>query len=349
MNTHPNVLIQESPLAIPVKQLPESKDISKKTVKLAMLLQFDDACESPHGIEAILGDRYLYAHNGIFSRIRDAALRFRCEFTDRDSPLLRSYIAFPLFSLHEIIDQKTVPYVANTHLLRDMAYRKEDLALPVRFLLESMRHNYILHESSHLVAHQIVSGDCSVLEHCRSETERFVFRSLLTESFANTVERLASSVPRPPLIHMIFYVLNSYMDYQPQKGTVPARALEIFGLDKAFRLAFLSYIISNIIDDQIDITVRERVMDLVWGGSITREEAELVNESLCSGYRINTGFREETTRSYFRYFGAESSFLALKDMRVLMDDKISECVLHLISVLADLALPPSAQACDLCV
>lgn len=336
------LVAQGQPLRVPTKQLPENQDISSRFVKITTLLELDDACQAPHAIDAILGDRYLYTHNRMFSRVRDAALRYGCRFTDQDSPLLRSYIAFSLFSLHKIIDTKTVPYVANTGLLRDLAHRRQNLAVPVRFLMASMRHNYILHESSHLVAHQVITTEHHrALDHCRSEAERFVWTSILTEAFANTVERLASSDPCP-LIHVIFYLLNSYMDYRPEKWTQAAAALHAFGLERAFRLAFLSYVVSNILEDPTAPTIRDRVIDLVWGRPLAAEEIELVSRLLESGYRINTTFREETSRSYFRFFGAESSFLALKDMRAIMDDGISEALLRLVSMLAGVALPVAA-------
>src|SRR5580693_7957239 len=100
----------------------ETRHWFKLPVPLAWLCGLDEQ-PAPNALPDAFGDRYLYAHNPIFRKVRDAAVSFGYRFSSEDTPLWRDYQSFPLTTLHRILAEKTIPYCDNgtavEHLLRD--------------------------------------------------------------------------------------------------------------------------------------------------------------------------------------------------------------------------------------
>ena len=309
---------------------------TKKLIKIASLVAIDAECNATNGISGVIGDRYLYCHNPIFRRIRDTAIHAGCSFSAADSRLLRNYLSLPLFSLGEILEKRTIPYLENTLTLQEILRQNADIAVPVQLLLRNLRPNYLLHEASHFVGEQEIRNE--TWEFCESSRQRFVITSIVVEAFANTIERLASS-DNCALIHAIFFHLNSYMDYDPARWTIANQGLRVFGLHAAFRLAFLSYLLANISDDKVTTATADRIVDLVWERPLCQDERKLLLQLLGSGYRINPRFRDETSRAYFRWHGCETEFAALQVNSLIMSDRPTEAILRTMARFARIALP----------
>lgn len=325
----------------PGDQTARHRQGSKKLIKVARLLAIDAECEAANALNGVVGDRYLYCHNAIFRSIRDAAIYAGCDFSAADSRLLRNYLSLPLFSLANILAQRTIPYLENAYALEEVLRQNADTALPVRFLLQNIRPNYLLHEASHFVGEQKARDEA--WEFCESPRQRFTITSILIESFANTIERLASSGDCH-LIHAIFFRMNSYMDYEPARWTVANRGLKAFGLHAVYKLAFLSYVLSNISDDKITAAIVDRIAELIWERPLCQDERELVVQLIGFGYRINSKFRDETSRLYFRWHGCESEFASLQASSLIMDDHTSEAILGIMTRLSRIVLPDPSKS-----
>lgn len=325
----------------PWDQTVQHRQDPKKLVKVARLLAIDAECTEKNALNGVIGDRYLYCHNAIFRRIRDTAILAGCDFSAADSCLLRSYLSFPLFSLGNILAQHTIPYLENALALEELLRRNGEIALPVRFLLKNVRPNYLLHEASHFVGEQETKDEA--WEFCESPRQRFVIASIVVEAFANTIERLASSNDCA-LIHAIFFRLNSYMDYEPARWTVANRGLKTFGPHAAYRLAFLSYLFSNVSDAMPTPAIVDRIIELIWERPLCQDERELVVRLIGLGYRINSQFRDETSRAYFRWYGCESEFADLQADFLIMNDRVSEAILRTMTRLSHIVLPEPSES-----
>jgi hypothetical protein len=308
------------------------------SVQVADLLAVDERYESENSIPLVLGDRYLYAVNKVFTNIRNEVIARGYRFSNADSRLLRDYQTMPLLMLQEIIERKIIPYVDNVSILQTIIKRTPGLKLPARFIANTLHRNYLFHESCHCVAYYILQENKDFLDElCRSEKERFVMISILTESFANTVERLSSSAPCPNS-HVFFFNLNSYMNYDLNSRQVLQDALEKHGIQRLFRLAFLGYMHSNLRKAKADPATVDRMLTLAWAGSpISEEERKPMDELVNNGYAIHSGFREETAPAYFRLYDCEAEFIEAGQSDFLNHPMTNE-LMRLISALADCAL-----------
>lgn len=312
----------------------------KTAVRLRELLYMDDACGSPQALSRVLGDRYLYAKNPLFATIRKAALARGYEFSDSGSRLLHKYTVMPLLALEEIMEHKTIPYFDNVTVLRELVEKKPDVALPVLFVYNSLRSNHVLHESSHCVAYSLLQeghGDL-MLDRCRSLAERFVLISVLTEAFANAMERLASSSPCPNT-HAFFFILNSYMDYTAERRPMLENAMAHYGLERLFRLAYLSFLYSNIRQEEVSAAAFDRMIEVAWPGFHPSEEERLaIGKLINTGYRISSNFRDNTSVAYFRLHGCEEEFLELGRLTFLDDDTAAADLMGFLSSLSEVVV-----------
>lgn len=137
--------------------------MTMNSVPLELLLRIDNHFPSANALACVLGDRYLYAGSEIFARIRNTVLKDGYSFVERESPLWHDYLAFPLLSLHDIIGQKAIPYFENVSVIRRTVDRQNSIEFPLRFLLSTLKKNYVLHESSHCVAYRLLQEDGTVL------------------------------------------------------------------------------------------------------------------------------------------------------------------------------------------
>jgi len=317
----------------------------KTAVRLRDLLRKDDACGSPQALSRVLGDRYLCEKNPLFATIRNAVLARGYEFSDSASALLYKYTVMPLLALDEIMEHKIIPYFDNVTVLRELIEKKPDVALPVRFVHGSLKSNHVLHESSHCVAYSLLregKGD-AMLDRCRSAAERFVLISVLTESFANTIERLGSSSPCPNT-HAFFFILNSYMDYNAERRPILENALAHFGLDRLFRLGYLSFLYSNIRPGEVSLEMLDRMIEVAWAGFHPSEEERLELGTLINkGYRINSNFRDNTSVAYFRLHGGEDEFMELGRVTFLEDDTAAADLMSFVGALTEVVVPAQPE------
>lgn len=276
-------------------------------IALSQLLQAADVQPSDGrtGIPAVLGDSYLYVKNPICRDIRDKAIAFSYSFSDQDCGLWRDYQVLPLVTLPHILTSRMIPFIDNISILARLMENKTDLAVPPHFLLTALKKNYLLHESGHAVSYAILERQNGSLLDGWSEGERFVVEAFLCESFANTMEKIASAMAWDKM-HALFFTLNSYIIYNREHIERVRDALRVFGAKAVFALGFVLFYASNTSRGTAIAFDRDRALETLvknrYLPSVQDADA-LCNQLMGSGFTVNPDFRDETTPLYFEICG----------------------------------------------
>lgn len=183
-----------------------------------------DIHESFHGNRChddILGDGFLMQSNPVYRNIKTVSEKIKCRYV----PAYPEYLLMPFHELPRIIERKEIPYVPGARLMRSIEserpgiFNTEDVPIP---------ESYHLHEAAHVVAEHFLT------EIKPSDPEERILKSILAESFANTVDALACMFAVDD-IHMFFIKQNSYM--HPRKKII--RAMSNITESMGFRFAFM--------------------------------------------------------------------------------------------------------------
>ena len=267
-----------------------------------------DCNPAENALADAFGDSYLYAHNPVFASVRDAAIRFGYRFSAQDTPLWREYQAFSLTSLPEILKGMTIPYLDTGIAFRRIVDGHPDGVLPLGFIAATLRRNYGFHEAAHCVAHSILDVMGAGGVDTGSGNEGSVLRSILSESFANTVEVLGSVARHLPVLDNVFYPLNSYYSFDERREDVLARASAKLGAKTVFRVLFFAHFEANLTRIGPSESTRDRVKDV---SNCAVVDAPLVDEVIDMGFHLNPAFRSNTSPAYFELLGQGREYAAL--------------------------------------
>lgn len=285
---------------------------------IADILNSDARYTGKHALPDNLGDRYLYNRNPLFRAIRDTVCELGYRFSKEYTRAWIDYQVFPLLSLQTFVDSHTIPYVDNGTSAAALVERYPNIALEPKFLLDSMKKNYLLHESSHCVSYEFLK-DRQVLAHHFSTEQRqqFVIKSLICECFATGVERVACGLADSNS-HILFCALNTYVNYDPERHALLSAAIKKLGIRTILRLACIWFFRENYTGDD-DKSVIERVARLLSERHSTVLDAASIGELLAK-FKLNPNFRDETTPNYFELLGCRKEYEQVKEADFLRQD-----------------------------
>jgi hypothetical protein len=272
--------------------------------RVSTLLWLDDQYPGGNALAECVGDRYLYANNPVFARVRDLFLSFGFRLIRDGSQLWQDYYAAPLMALQDLLEEGVVPYRDNRSALERLVRRSPGFTLTGTALEEQLERNYLLHESSHLCANRLLeaAGNATV-----SKTD-LVLRALLCESFANINERLAVALAGSDT-HVLLLYLNSYARFSADKKRLVASVIEMFGIGAALQIGLLAYLHTNTHRKQPDEEVVRAWTDTVFGpGRLTEAEWRVLDFTVRDVFTIRQTFRTETSPLFFRLLECESEF-----------------------------------------
>jgi len=277
-------------------------------IKIASLIKLHDGYSTGHSLQCNLGDGFLCSRNAFFAAIRDWAIEQGLHFSTEYSPLWRQYQSLPFFSLQDIFDARVVPYMDNVTVFRNALQLDPSLALPLRFMLETLKKNYILHESSHYVAYKTLEAWRNREGAPGSDKEWFVTYCLLSECMARMMERFAI-FSADSEFHSVLLEFNCYTNVSEKNQKIYDRAAAGASVPQLFYLGLMMALWSNITAEPLPDNMRRRFFELAFGEAESRaKETEEILEFVKTITSLSAEFREYTTRSYFRLYGCEKEF-----------------------------------------
>lgn len=277
-------------------------------IKLASLIKLHDGYTSEKSLPRNLGDGFLYSRNIFFSVVRDWAIETGLQFSAEASPMWQQYQALAFFSLQDIFDHQIVPYMDNVTVFKNVLSRDPSLAVPLRFITDTLKKNYILHESAHFIAYRRLMEHRDSDGAPSSDKEWFVAYCLLSECVARVVERFAVLVADSDF-HRIMLHFNTYPHLSSEDQKIFERASVVCDMQQLSYLALMMALWSNITGDEMPSHIRGELFGIAFNdaadSNMTVEEITAFTKLFMS---VNPDFRESTTRSYFRLYQCEQEF-----------------------------------------
>lgn len=283
-------------------------------IQLSVLLRQDDK-PSPGALPGALGDAFLCAKNPVFAAVRAATLRAGFSFDPGPSTLWHDYRTMALLCLPQILSTRAIPYIANKDFLTRLANQSGAVTLDLSFLIENLTPNYILHESCHAIARTWMEANPTALDPLFAHlpgsptANRFVWQSVIEESFANALERIAW-VHASSIAHKVFLSLHSYANDREEAVAPVAASVAAAGPRPAFRTLFLSFLAAN-----LKMEKASGYFSLIPPWTDTADTPDLAH----AGDRLSMGFRLSTAKVYYRLMGAEDAFYQLSAAPLFAD------------------------------
>lgn len=301
----------------------------------ALIELHKEYCDVPNNLKESCGDGYLCYNNDIYRTVREVALDYGTKYRVGGTIQWHDYMVFPLVNFYEILMNKEVPYIDNFNVLRRLVKKYPDITLPEKFIRDSYKRNYVLHESSHCISHTFYTElaedepGWESLDFESLKMQRLV-EGLLGEALANSVERISASLATSNT-HIFLHVLNSFATYEPKTHELIQRAKKEIGDTQIFKMLFITFFFNNLLGyehstSSVDLLIDRFARDCGINGKTSNRE--LLSEALLKFCRLNTRFRDETSVVYFTSFGLGDEYKNLTDEAVLKDEKTSSYVVQ---------------------
>jgi hypothetical protein len=274
-------------------------------MKLSLLLRLHDSVSSHLGAESSLGDAYLCEKNHCYRAMRQLALKHGAKLTCDHEPLSALYQCLPLLSLEEILDRNSIPYRDNVSPLRALVASGRDFDAPLDFLLSDFRRNYLLHESAHCLAHQLLCEGQPSRALVALDPAGFHLLSLVGEAFANSLETFALAWSADAA-GAVFFTLNTYCTYSHEQLRLVSSSTKALGLRGALELAIWSYFAAHSEPTATALPSGTGAMlrDIAFELGFESVGATAAAEQLAHmAFNLDPGFRATTSPAYFRYLG----------------------------------------------
>lgn len=306
-------------------------------IDIAKLIALHDRHSQPHALAHSLGDGYLYSHNKVFANVRDVVLANGFVFSHRHTNLWREYNVLPLLCLQSILAGRVVPYCDNVTPLRAMASRNASLGLTpsvMRFLLGSLRRNYLLHESAHCIAHHVFQQIDARGSHVDKKT--LVLDNLFAESFANATETFATSLLETGA-EKFFSNVSSFMAYISDVKEAVWRLGSKYGLRGLFKIICFSYFLANLRYEEVTPAMSDLCVSLSFDGAgLDEDDKEPLAVLFENSLKLNEKFRAETAAIYFGFLGCHDEFDAVYRLKLDDDSYRLSRYLEALNTLTDL-------------
>ena len=328
--------------AFPIKQ--RNYDVARETggrivIDIAKLIALNDGQSRMHGLPNSLGDCFLYTHNRVFANVRDAVRARGFVFSRRHTSLWREYNVIPLLCLQTILDERVMPYCDNVTPLRGAASRSASMGLPptvMRFLIGNLRRNYLLHESAHCIAHDVLQQIDA--RGPRIDKKTLVLDNLFAESFANSTETFAASL-LSTTAEKFFFNINSFMSYIPAVKEANWRLGSKYGAHSLFKIICFSYFLANLRFQEVTPEMSEKCVSLsLDAAGLDHDDQQPLDVLFENSLKLNEKFREETASVYFAFLGCSDEFAAMYQYNLFGDSDRLSRYLDALNVLTDLVV-----------
>jgi hypothetical protein len=302
--------------------------------------QFTDI---PQSISENIGDGFLCKHNKFYRKIRNLGLACGTDFIVKKNKFWNDYMVLPLVNFDDLLISRKIPVIDNFGTLARLSKKFPSLDLPEKFVRDTLKRNYLLHETCHCIANNVLT---QTTVHIGSETEitnsklTILLNNLLGEALANAVE-IVSSTTADTNSHILLHALNSYVPYSPASNDLLKKAVDSIGMQAFLKLTFVSFFFNNLLGYEHSKTNLESILEKFGSHFKLHDDfsgRELVLEAILKCCRLNTRFRDETSTIYFSTLDLGDAYKILSAERVLHNQDIIDYIVWSANKLCDLIL-----------
>lgn len=249
----------------------------------------------------ILGDSFLMRENCIYRNVKNMAVTIGCQYTEA----WPQYLALPFHELNNIVATKKIPYIPSARMLQEIEAKRANTFTTDNL---QMPESFHMHEAAHVIAEHVFR-DMPL----KTPQEK-IFKTILCESFANTVDALACTEAKDEL-HQYFLMQNCYMNPDKEDLDAMIRLIAKIGFIATFKLIVIGYTHSNFLHAALSRATTEQ-----WIGKAPAD-TEIIS-AMCE--KLDPQFRVQTTEMYLRLEGYDGEVFDILDfpfMQILAERK----------------------------
>jgi hypothetical protein len=214
----------------------------------------------------------------------------------------------PLFALEAMLINRVIPAKDNVAALRQVVSTRPNATLPLPLLVGELTKNYLLHESCHCLAHDLLFGNDSLRHWARTDPTEFVLRMSLAEAFAVGAEFMAAALADPTVA--LFGALSSYARFSDARRALVATSVEHLGWTGTLQAAvYVSFLAQLILPGEAAEGVAELALARCGIAEASPVYAQAFLPLLQEANELAPGFRTVTVPSFFSFLGVEQDFL----------------------------------------
>jgi hypothetical protein len=305
------------------------------TVALSTLLQtHDNAAVDALAIPTNIGDAYLLEHNELFRNVRRCSSRLQIRFSADYNNDWKTYDAFPLLSLWLVLRTRTIPFRDNVTALRALVDRNPAISLSARFLTSALKHNYLLHETTHCIAHELITPTTISVVAPLTPQRRAVLRGYVGEAAAIAAEAIAIAIASSP-IQLMFLEVNTYFRRHVRRDALVRRCIDCIGLTRTYELLMYAFLFANLLQERDLMARADRVYRLVTEHVPPARDRSWVRELLSHAGRLDHQFREETSFAYCSLMGSTRALIELRRLSAMRLCQTNESLRNALRRLAE--------------
>ena len=244
-----------------------------------------------------LGDASLFHFNPIYKNIRLSALQLKSSF---QTPPHSDYLTLPYTQLEHILKSNCVPYFDNVSVLKKMPQK-----LNWANIEDSVRKNFVFHESCHLVARSHTKSQFKI-----ADSQNKIFLSLLEESFANTLE-LLSIIYAKDSVHRAFYKLNSFTSLFEHFSQFQEANKEL-GTFELFHMTLIAYVYSNFLKASLNEIDYKLILDMTFQSKLRSLNDKAIKSLLKLPFQLDLDFRLHITPLHLLLCGQKVTAMDLR-------------------------------------
>jgi hypothetical protein len=275
---------------------------------LSTLLDLHDDGLWPTGVACSLGDSLLCERSVIHRMVRERLLAQGYRISESHTSTKVLYDCLPLFALEAMLSDRVIPAKDNVSPLRQVVSTRPNATMPLPFLVREFTKNYLLHESCHCLAHDLLFGSDSLRHWARTDPTELVLRMLLAEAFAVGTEFMAAALADPA--GALFGALSSYARFSDARRRLVATSVEHLGwtgtLEAAVYVSFLAQL-------NLPGEAPHGVPEVALARCGVSEESSAYTQAflplLRDANELAPGFRTVTAPTFFTFLGVERDFL----------------------------------------
>lgn len=274
---------------------------------LATLLDLHDAARWPQGVACSFGDSLLCERSVIHRSVRARVLAQGYRISDAPTGTRALYDCMPLFALEELLADRVIPVRDNVSALRHVVARQPNLTLPLPLLARELGKNYLLHESCHCLAHDLLFGRSSLRQRARDDSVELVLRMLLAEAFAVGTELLAAALADPAVA--LFGALSSYARFSEARRSLVQTCVEHLGwLGTLQASVYTSLLAQLILPGEAASGVAELALRHCGIPEASAAYSRAFLPLLQDANELAPGFRSVTAPTFFSFLGVAEDF-----------------------------------------
>jgi hypothetical protein len=208
------------------------------------------------------------------------------------------------------------------------------MLLPISFVIENIAKNYLLHETAHCVAFSLAEKLAN--KYSSSSEENWVMQLLISEAYANIVERLAAGLVADTH-HGIFFSINSFVNCYTRQSRTLRGLMRRVTLSTVLRVGMYYCLYINVCAGEPEPGAGSRLVSVIPEADSGREDVAMLFDDLRECIGLDKKFLNTTSPIFFDYVNYGRAFEDVRQ-RYSFASLLTDELANTIDALTDLTM-----------